>query len=156
MSVSVYLMWWKIDSFWDTKQKKRSPNRHSVIPDALSKNKNQAVDFVSLCLKDGRDIDIHDGRKLIENLKKNNQENNIVIIWAEAAADVCDLLHAEINNINCLFWCPLQQWNSTTHVDEFNALIGQVEQKKSGIFFDKKVYTSQWFRQLIWQWLLTS
>jgi hypothetical protein len=81
-----------------------------------------------LCLKDGRDIDINDCQKLATNILNSADNHHIVIIGAEAAADVYDFLQSQENSISCVFWCPLEPRDQAKHGDEVTKLIAVAKQ----------------------------
>ncbi len=144
--VAIYLLGWAIDSHWDEKQNKNSPNRHSIMPVAIERNiTSVTTHVVPLCLKDGRDIDSSDLKKLQEQWSE--KQPTLIIGWVEVAADALDfLLRKKTQTSGLVFWSTLSPWDQDEHVKHMKKAIDYVLDWETGIFFKGKIYTSQKFR----------
>lgn len=129
-----------IDSHYDGSKDTAVPNEHSVVPKYIQSLKlYEEVEFTEICMKDSREINESDRKKIIEVLENSSQKRIIITHGTYTMPDTARFLNANIkdNNKVIIFvasMIPLAGFTETDAAFNLGYSIAKSQDLKEGIY----------------------
>lgn len=129
-----------IDSHYDGTKDTAVPNEHSVVPKFIKSLKlYEDCEFTEICMKDSREINESDRKKIIEAISKSNSNRIIVTHGTYTLPDTARYMNANIENnektiILVASMIPLEGFTETDASFNLGYAVAKSQELKKGIY----------------------
>ena len=129
-----------LDSHYDGSKDTVVPNEHSVVPKYIQSLKlYEEVEFTEICMKDSREINESDRKKIIEAISNSNDKRIIITHGTYTMPDTARYLSANLkeNNKVIIFiasMIPLSGFTETDAGFNLGYAIAKSQDLKEGIY----------------------
>lgn len=129
-----------IDSYYDGTKDTAVPNEHSVVPKYIRSLKlYEEIEFTEICMKDSREINESDRKKIVEILSENNYKRIIITHGTYTMPDTARFLSANLkdNNKVIIFvasMIPLAGFTETDAGFNLGYAVAKSQDLKEGVY----------------------
>lgn len=167
MDIALCIMWWTIDSYFDSKSDTVVPLKKTCLVwylDTVKLASTTTITYLPICMKDSRQLSLKDLEKLLETIQNTDYEYYLVTHWTYTMPDTARYLEQKLwkkitkrviltwSMIPITWFCPSDAWFNLWYAT------AKLESVKPGVYvaMNWRIFLPHESAKLISEWRFTS